>query len=338
MNEAPRIWTRRPTILEPRRELILRAGLSGHFRLTVHKGDPARPRRVLDFDNLITTAGLDFIGGSTTYIERCAVGTGTNTPAITDTQLQTQIAATSTVMSTSTADEPSPGPYFGHATINFRFGQGVAAGNLTEIGVGKLSGTPVPLFSRARIVDDDGDPTTLTILSDEFLDVSYTLRIHPPTSDLVSTVVIGGLTYDFTLRASNVTNDNDWLPGPTGTFGGAPFSTGSVIVYQTQTLGAITATPAGTSTADAASVTNAAYSNGNFYRDWTASWGLTGGNMGLGIGALKTIMGTGALGVGRAGAFQMSFAKNPGGQTIPKDSTKIMSLTFRHSWDRHPET
>jgi len=339
MNDFPRIWTRRPTILEPRDLVVaqaMRTPITGHFKLTVHKGDPNRPSRVLEFDNLITDAGLDMIGQAVEGVGRAVVGTGTNTPSTLDTTLQTQLAVTATVFSSSTGDQPSS-PYFGHATSTFRFSQGAAAGNLTEVGVGRTTGSPVPVFSRALILDGFGSPTTLTILSDEFLDVTYTYRIYPNESDVTGgTVVIAGVTYDVTVRASLVTNDQEWLPPLSGLFGGIKTTGIGVPILatrETQTLGAITAEPSGSS-GGATSGSNAAYVNGNYYRDFTLSFALGDSNFTTGIGSVRINMGDGLLNVGRGGAWQMNFS-GPASAKIPKDASKIMSLTFRNSWARH---
>lgn len=340
MNDSPRIWTRRPRIIEPRDLVLARAtrvGISGHFKLTAHRGDPNRPTKVLEFDNLITDAGLDMIGNAVEGIARAVVGTGTNAPSTLDTTLQTQLAATATTTGSERSDQPSS-PYFGHSTVTFRFSQGAAAGNLTEVGVGRSTGSPVPVFSRALILDGMGSPTTLTILSDEFLDVTYTYRIYPNESDVTGgTVVIAGVTYDVTTRASQVTNDQEWLPGVSGMFGGmgstslgVPF----ISTRETQTLGAITSEPSGTA-GGATSGVNAAYVNGTYFRDFTLSFSLGDSNFATGIGSLAITMGSALLSSGRAGRWQMNFS-GPASAKIPKDNTKIMSMTFRHSWARRP--
>lgn len=56
---------------------------------------------------------------------------------------------------------------------------GVAAGNLSEVGMGWGNSN---LWNRALIKDINGNPTTITILSDEYLDVVSEIRIYPTPS------------------------------------------------------------------------------------------------------------------------------------------------------------
>src|SRR5690606_4774599 len=69
-------------------------------------------------------------------------------------------------------------------TVSHQFGQGQAAGNLSEIGIQHTS-TSGPLWSRALILDGQGNPTTITVLPDDFLTCYYTLRIMIPKEDAV---------------------------------------------------------------------------------------------------------------------------------------------------------
>src|SRR5690606_36950343 len=68
--------------------------------------------------------------------------------------------------------------------VRHQFGLGEAAGNLLEIGIQHTSASG-PLWSRALILDGQGDPTTITVLPDDFLTCYYTLRIMIPKEDAV---------------------------------------------------------------------------------------------------------------------------------------------------------
>src|SRR5690606_39029584 len=65
-----------------------------------------------------------------------------------------------------------------------QFGQVKSAGNLSEVGILRSS-TTGPLWSRALILDGQGNPTTITVLPDDFLTCYYTLRIMIPKEDAV---------------------------------------------------------------------------------------------------------------------------------------------------------
>jgi hypothetical protein len=150
--------------------------------------------------NTIVTSGLNQIGTGNELFYYCCVGTDSTVTSMNMTALGNQVAQTSTVQ-TNTSGTQSSSPYFSWYRRTFRFGQGAAAGNLTEVGVKSNSGV---LFSRALIVDSAGLPTTLTILSDEYLDVTYEFRMYPDTADTVLTVPLNGVDYTVTLRSANI--------------------------------------------------------------------------------------------------------------------------------------
>lgn len=64
---------------------------------------------------------------------------------------------------------------FGWTRLTRQFGEGVAAGIIAEVGAGWAANGDT-LFSRALITDGAGNPTTITVLSDEYLTVIYELR------------------------------------------------------------------------------------------------------------------------------------------------------------------
>ena len=187
-------------------------GVSGHFTLIVRKADalgepiPGTERVVAEFQNLITNTGLDYLCSGDMSAQNCQVGSGTNAPANTDSTLQTYIARTASIFSALAITANSSPPYYTSLVHSFRFSVGVATGTLTEIGMGTSSGSAGGLLSRALILDVLGDPTAITVLSTEILDIIYTLRIYPPTTDVVTSV---GL-FTVTSRAYRVTTSSRW--------------------------------------------------------------------------------------------------------------------------------
>ena len=187
-------------------------GVSGHFTLIIRKADalgeaiPGTERVVAEFQNLITNTGLDFLCSGNMVPANCQVGAGSNTPANTDSTLQTFTALTATTFSGTSVTANSSSPYYSSIVYSFRFLTGVATGTLTEVGMGITSSTPGDLLSRALILDVLGTPTSITVLSNEILDVIYTLRIYPPTTDTVTSV---GL-FTVTSRACMVTDSFYW--------------------------------------------------------------------------------------------------------------------------------
>lgn len=296
---------------------LVRPRLAGHFRLTAHKLDGSS-RLVAEFENLILTAGLNRMGTGLIG-SHCQVGTGSTAPAITDTALQSILVASSTIQASTFGYNPSS-PYYSYATRTYRFGIGVAAGNLSEVGIGwAASGS---LFSRALILDGEGDPTPITILGDEILDVQYELRIYPPETDVTGTVSVGGDDYDYVIRAASVTSTS-W-----NQFGVSQLLSSSAVVgspslqsrFYEGAIGAITGTPSGTSGVNQTAA-SATYGNNSMYRDVTMSATIDQGNFPTGIGAAS--LGT------TAGVYQIGFTPK-----LTKNNTKTLSLTMRVAWAR----
>lgn len=299
--------------------------LAGYYKIVAHKLDGSS-RVVADwFPNLITDAGLERIATGT-YNSHCQVGSGTNAPTNADTQLQALVAQTSTVQNNVQAAQATP-PYYGSRTITYRFGTGVAAGNLSEVGVGWAAAGS--LFSRARILDGGGNPTTITVLSDEILDVIYQLRLYPPLVDHSFQVADGAQTYNCVSRASLVTSASEWAPPTVTHFFGIGLFSGNPLTAYNGPLGAITTTPSGTTGAFTGSSIGA-YSANSKQRNFTFTAGLNDANIAGGISAIKmgNYSNTNVTGI-CVGTRQISFSP-----AIVKDNTKTLSLTIRVSWAR----
>lgn len=294
-------------------------GMSGRYKLAAVNAETGEVREETPwFDNLITDAGLERIGanGVSTY---CMVGSGSAAPAVTDTTLATWVADTSSVQATSNVVATVAPWYVAHRRV-YRFAVGVAAGNLTEVGIG-WSTTAV--FSRTLIKDGNGNPTTLTVLPSEFLDVTYEFRLYCPAEDIPLSVSLAGTTHTGVIRAAFVTDPEEW--SPVNVLGGGMGSTyGTVLAgYSGATLGAQTGAPAGASTSGSSNTYVVAnYVAGSKKRTITCTVGLNELNLAGGINAML-------FSPLRAGAFQMSFSP-----PIPKTSAQTLSLTFELSWGR----
>jgi hypothetical protein len=320
------IWVPRAKIIEPRQELLLPIRCAGRYKLTAIRPDGRERPLTGWFSNLVLDQGLNQAGTAASWMAACRVGTGNTAPAVTDTNLVAHLAGTTTVNADQTNIEASS-PYYVWRIRTFRFAQGAAAGNLAEVGIGTSASNGANLFSRELIRDGVGSPTTITVQGDEFLDVVYEHRLYP--ADLVDVngnVTISAVNYTTVSRTSHAGpgGSNNWkVPY-------ALVSTGSplIAIAYNGALGAVTAQPSGTSSG-ATSFSQAAYTNGNFYRDDTWTWGLNAGNVAGGITAIDIPFGSFA-GQSSIGASQMSFSP-----AIPKDNTKVLAITFRRSLARH---
>lgn len=250
---------------------------AGMFRITAKAPDGSE--RVLAdwFPNLITDNGLDLLGGSpgnpwgSSVAASCFVGSGSTPPTAADSSLESQVASTSNIEVTT------PGLDATNRYVSlyqeYQFGIGAAAGNLSEIAVGLA---PSNLFSRSLIKDSGGNPTAITVLSNEILTVSYELRCRQPTVDTALTV--SG--FDVVLRSANAdtlfTRDG-WYPMCPGLSHNDTF--GFMNYVSNDAIDTIDNAPGTDSTNKANSVANDAYVPGSYIRTGTVFFGTGVGNI-----------------------------------------------------------
>lgn len=144
---------------------------AGRFKLMISGGK----RGTIEYPwqkNLILDAGITRVLSANDHpLRQISVGAGSTAPTVGQTQLESKIASTGRNHSSSYGYNSEGG--YGWTKIQVQFDKGAAAGNISELGVG-WDGTN--LWSRALVLDAEGNPTTITVLSDEFLTVVYELR------------------------------------------------------------------------------------------------------------------------------------------------------------------
>lgn len=156
--------------------------IGARFKLVARKASTEEITRETEwFKNIVLDTGLNQMSVGT-WIDRVRVGSGNSTPVASQTQLDNTIASTTTVLngSSSVSKQTTTSPYYVAAKRTYRFAEGVAAGNISEVGCGW--GTGLALWNRALVKDLNGTPTTITVLSDEFLDVIVEVRYYPTQS------------------------------------------------------------------------------------------------------------------------------------------------------------
>jgi hypothetical protein len=160
---------------------------------------------VREFDNLITDIGLDR-WGSGGPIDRCQVGSGNSAPQFSDTGLQALVATSTTSRAVSapfnafTFDATNRSQTY---TGCYRFDAGVATGTLAEVAMG-WSSAPAGIWCRALILDEANNPATITILSDEILDVYYSVKLQYPATDGSGSLTLNGNTYTWIGRPASL--------------------------------------------------------------------------------------------------------------------------------------
>lgn len=288
--------------------------ISGRFMLEVEGPDKVRRVAAGWQPNLITNAGLDRFGtnGPLESSASCFVGSGNTLPAFTDTALQALVGST-TQSQDLVGGAPTLTDEYGYLRRTYIFQPGVAAGNLSEIGIGWTSPS-TGLFTRALIKDGNGDPTTITILPNETLFVTYEMRLYQLANDVTGSIVLGGTTYNYTARSGGLGYSSlNQPPAFDNTFaGGANFYSGGA-------LGNKFESPSGTYRGPASTNSVAAYVLGSYNSDFT-----------IGLGASNITVPFNLIYFGTfRGSFQVLFD-----QPIPKSDLNEFSMTFRIGWSR----
>jgi len=304
--------------------------MAGRFKLEKFKvdenGNEIQGSRTVAadwFNNLITNNGLNMVGNvSGDFMLYCQVGSGSATPTVTDTGLQSRIGASSTEQARVVGTNNTVSPYYGYRRKTYRFAAGTATGNVSELGISPASTGAV--FSRALVLDGGGSPTTITILSDEVLDVIYELRLYVPMNDATGSITLSseGSTHTWTFRALEVDGS-----------GNTPWSSFrrafdfAIVNQNWQQNGIESGLQAITANGYAATGTNAtgtlvgSYVVGNYYRDVQIFFDLNQANFATGIGRVAICT--------NYGAYQYGFSPK-----IAKINTKKLTLVVRISWAR----
>lgn len=332
--ELPHIWIPKLKILEA--ELGFLGGTIGEceYTFTRRKADTLEAvQEVGPCKNLITNYGLNIVG-TAGFSAACYVGTGNTPPANTDTTLVAVRNYTTTVQTAGAVVARGGDPeYWAQYAITYRFAAGVASGNLTEVGVGRNT-TTTPLVynlsSRALIVDGSGNPITLTVLDDEVLDVTYSMRFYPYVgADVVQNVVLSGTTYVFTTRSANLltcacnATQAQNIGGSTTVYTGTAEGTPPA-------LGLVTASLSNAGTSAGLNNVTSSYVNNSLTIGCTLTAALNAANLTYGIRGM--LLNTHTSGIGNTFlGQQFQSVINP---RIPKTASNVLSFGASISWNR----
>lgn len=241
--------------------------MQGLYTLKTHTADGTETQSVGPFENLILNSGLDLLAnnGISASLRVGRVGGGNTPPTQGDDQLDSEIAFKSDGPFTINVNEAGRYVAFKRST---EFGQGAAAGNISEVAISHSDGT---LFSRSLVKNTQGDPITLTVQANEFLTLEYELRVNQPTQDFNFTV--DGKT--IVLRAANINSSAYWTDRGFILSSSDVFSRG---LASTGNLSPVSGSLPVTSISRVGSVVNNAYTPGSFSRTGSLVWGIENAN------------------------------------------------------------
>lgn len=334
------IWVPKISILEA--ELDARKSrVCGEYTIKKYKLGHDEPVQVVGpFSNLITDWGMEAIGTASVYSSYIYIGTGTSPATTTDTQLAGFVARTDVDGGYVRSNDPTNTTFWGQGTITKVFMPGMAVGTFTEVGLGNNGALPpsptYKLFSRALIVDGTGNPVSITVLADEYLNVSYTFRVYPPLGDSTQTVDISGTTYTFNTRPINYPSSVvvdattvNFRSGFSGLGGGGPASVASGTAAGTPpALAAITASAMLTPGQESAGTVIGGTYLGSYSRSVSLKWDLGQGNLPYGIrGGIFYHAYTGSM---MQAATQATISP-----AIMKINTQVLTFGFTYSYARY---
>ena len=316
-------------------------GMTGEFRCVVKRADGSTKIDTGYQKNLILNQGLDFFGGNngSDMMEYCVIGSGNSQPVYTQNKLDTTITG---VVVNSVAsykydyDAARDGNlYKTNKVIKYSFSD-LNNVNISEVGLASnySNTTTYYLCTRALIKDSQGNPTTITVLSGEILEIYYKLWIVYDVTDKTGTLnlldgVGGSTAYNYIARLAGV--------GGTNIGGSAQYGNSTVGLALSEgagnnghyvangEIGAITGSPSGTSSEYNPSLSTAAYTPGSYKRQITWSLSISQANFAIRSALFYTKM----------GFWQIRFGSVADDSPINKTNTQTLSIPIEFSWGRY---
>ena len=301
--------------MKPKIEIKCSVQGTATWRITDSDGNIRRSSEC-EAQNLVVNNGLDALYNTdaTALSGYCRVGTGNSAPSPTQTALDAQLPNFSGFGANDVSSNSGAIPWWVERKRDYTFPAGTIDGvALAELGFFTNGGD---MFSRLLFLDGGMNPTTITLLPDEILTVTYALRLYAPPSDVTGTFDVddglGGITtHSYTLRPAQVDIATYWDVDK-------HFDPITMRFYETDVLGDQLGEPSGTW--NTAVDTAASYISGSFERKYSFSAGLTVANFPTGIGSGFFYGDT---------AWQFSFSPK-----LQKDNTQTLTFTdfFILSW------
>lgn len=299
--------------------MIIPVRFAGEYQVQVLKADRTVRYHSHWMPNIVTNAGLDRVGSGSSFLNECHVGTGTVAPQAMDSALEEHVAGTNDRKDVSSG-RLAEAPYGGRYQASWEFGVGAVVGNMSEVGVGWDSDG---LFSRALFVDSAGEPTTITVLEDEILYVTYRLFNYAPEEDETFAFSMPSGSRMATVRPADLGNGgyrSGW-----GIQNGVEFGSHGDYraVARDGVLGDEFSTPSGAGAEASSGGSAKSYSVGSYERDTEFYWDLSQANFETGVSAFLFF--SQGLGV-------YQFSVDP---PIMKTDADLLSMTFRTKWGRY---
>ena len=309
----------------------MQVGLYGEVKVIVKRADDTVRLDTGFFPNVITNLGLDAIGNDNDLFNYCAVGGGNSKPLNTNTKLDNFLAVGSQISSESKYDyDPVRDTEFYKCskTVGYRF-TGLDNKNISEVGlVGDYASGQHPAYTRTLIKNSAGEPTVITVLSGEILELQYRLWqvFDVKDKDQVVTAMIDGVEVPFNVKIR--------LAGVGGNLGGSwsyaavvgahlTFQGNNYHQFGTGELGEITGQNSGLT--NVYGLSWEAYQPSTYKRKFYVNASITDA-----VHPIRSFLFFTGL-----GAYQVRFGTVDGDLPIDKTNQDILQLGFEMSWGRY---
>lgn len=305
----------------------MQVGLYGEVKVIVKRADGTVRLDTGFFPNVITNLGLDAIGNNHNLFTYCAVGGGNSTPLNTNTKLDNFLAVGRQISSESKFDyDPVRDTEFYKCsrTVGYRF-EGLDNKNISEVGL-VIDYRPElhSALTRTLIKNSNGDPTVITVLSGEILELQYRLwqvfdlkdkdqvvtamidDVEVPVNVKIRLADVGGWHYNFVVGMGIMYNGNIQPLSGTGE------------------IGEITGRNSGLSSHPGAMGWEA-YQPSTYKRKFYIKLSITDA-----VHPIRSFLFFTGL-----GAYQVRFGTVDGDLPIDKTNQDILQLGFEMSWGRY---
>lgn len=312
----------------------MQVGLYGEVKVIVKRADGTVRLDTGFFPNVITNLGLDAIGHDHNLFHYCAVGEGNSTPLNTNTKLDNFLAVGSEISSTSKYDyDPVRDTEFYKCsrTVGYRF-TGLDNKNISEVGL--VSNSRPELHSaltRTLIKNSNGEPTVITVLSGEILELQYRLWqvFDLKDKDQVVTAMIDGVEVPVNVKirlagvgGTNLTGSQSYKEVVGA---GVAFQGNNSPRYGTGELGEITGLISGETSGYYVGAAWEAYQPSTYKRKFYVNASITEA-----VHPIRSFLFHTGL-----GAYQVRFGTVDGDLPIDKTNQDILQLGFEMSWGRY---
>lgn len=304
----------------------MKIGIKGRVKC-VKKSLDNEVLETYEFDNIVTDTGLNYMGtNNVAILAKCQIGSGNSTPNPNQSSLDALIASVSgSVISYDYDYNPDNPIYINSQTNLFKF-TNLNNVNITEIGLMPNISGYNDIATRALIKDAMGNPTSITVLTGEVLEVYYTMAQVFSTED--SSFQINVYDKDGNAELYNVDVRLAYAGHAENMYNvGRELSPKSCYVFNDE-LKAVTSTNTGRfDTIDAKASDMSVYVPNSFKRIINAKATLSKANNASGI--RRIMIGT------TMGFWQFRFGRVSDDAPLQKSDQKVLEFPVEFNWGRY---